>query len=234
MDYIDNVNKLTKKYMITFILNVVSFIVSLSLGIETSVLIIASIVSAVISIIVYNVFKKSSGMKSLAFHILTIAISFSIAAVYEHFSYGIHVTKSTNTTISIVSIVFLVVIIEALYLLMKLLINSFSLYKMSVVISLVFSSTLVFVVYYISKNYNSNFSSIFWITAFYSLIFFSSMVSVLFLKDTEKFESVLIFSHFFIFLIVFIIAISIIAEDGSFLELFSPDISNNKTKKLNK
>jgi hypothetical protein len=59
------------------------------------------------------------------------------------------------------------------------------------------------------------------------------MVSILFLKETEKFQTVLMVSHFFIFLIVFIIAVSIIAEDGSFLELFTPDISNNKNKKSN-
>lgn len=230
MDYINNVNKLIKNYMVTFMLNSIVFILTLSLGIETKWLIILSVLIAIISIISYNILKKSKNSKNVAFHILTIAISLSISAVYRHFSYGIGLTKSTDRKVSIVSILLLVLVFEILYLIMKLLINNLLLYKMTIVISLIISSTLVFIVYYLGKGDNFNFSAIFWLTIFYSVIFFSSMVSILFLKEDEKFQFVLMASHFFIFLIVFIIAITIISEDGSALELFAPDGYSKKNK----
>lgn len=232
MDYTNNANKLIKNYMLTFILNSIVFVVTLSLGIETKWLIILSVLTSIVSIIVYNILKQSKKLKNLAFHMLTIAISFSIAAVYSHFSYSVDFFNANDKTISISSIVVLTIIVEVLYLVMKLLINRFLLCKMAIFISLVFSSILVFAVYYFSKNYSASLLSIFWCTVFYSIIFFSSMVSILFLKEIEKFQTVLMVSHFFIFLIVFIIAVSIIAEDGSILEFFTPDIPNNKNKKV--
>jgi hypothetical protein len=233
MDYINNVNKLIRNYMLTFILNTIVFVFTLSLGIETKWLIILSVLTSIVSLIAYSILKKANKLKNLAFHILTIAISFLIAAVYSHFSYNVDFFNTDTKAISIPSLVALTIVVEGLYLVMKLLINRFSLCKMAIFISLVFSGTLILSVYYIGKNYNDSIFTIFYCTVFYSIIFFSSVISILFLKETEKFQTVLMVSHFFIFLIVFIIAVSIIAEDGSFLEFFTPDISNNKNKKSN-
>lgn len=226
MDYLSKCNKLINHYMIAFIVNTIFFIISVSLNINKSILIILSILMAGVSIVIYNLLKKNNKLNTLSFYILTIAISSSIAAVY---------TNSNYEYISIPSVIVFLLIIELFYFFMKILINKFTLYKSNIFISLLLGILLIVSIFYLGKFDTIIFDSLFWLVIFYSIIFFTSFITIIFLKDDSKFHFILMISYFFIFVMVFILAISIISEDGSLLDVFSPDITTNKkNKKINR
>ena len=226
MNYLLKCTKLINNYMIAFIVNTIFFIIAVSLNINKNVLIFSSILIAIASIVIYKLFKKNDKYNNLSFHIVTIAVSCCISAVY---------TNSNYEFISIPTIIGLLLIIEAFYLVMKMLINKFNLYKISIFISLILGVILVISVILL-RQFNSNtFDSLFWLVTFYSIIFFMSFISVIFLKKDTNFELVLMLSYCSIFVIIFVLAISIISEDGSILELFYPDwYEDKKNRKLNK
>ena len=116
---------------------------------------------------------------------------------------------------------------------MKILINKFTLYKSNIFISLLLGILLIVSIFYLGKFDTIIFDSLFWLVIFYSIIFFTSFITIIFLKDDSKFHFILMISYFFIFVLVFILAISIISEDGSLLDVFSPDITTNKKNKKN-
>lgn len=126
-----------------------------------------------------------------------------------------------------------VLVVELFYLLVNYLIQNHSFRKLSILISFVLAIVYVLGAIWISDANPKLFSGTMYVTIFYAVIFFTSILSTQYFKEAWSFNRLLIVSYFIIFVLVFAIAITLIVEDEGILELFVPDdwVSNKHVKK---
>lgn len=220
----EKVEELIRKYRYTFVMNAIALVGFLLLELHTTVYLVAAVAIAVLSILVYRYDK------GLGFHTITVAVSCCIAALYHQSSFGISLIKGEGN-LSLVTIVLSVVVIELLYLLMEKLINGYSIRTGMVIISLLFGVGIIVVSYFLEQANPEYFSGGFYLMLLYGIIFFNSILSILFIKEEGNLPLLLMVSYGIIFVVIFVTVLSFVLEDGSLLELLVPDEWGGQKKK---
>ena len=226
MTYIEKGEYLFTKYQQVFILNVIFALLFMCLDLGVGASLIFSAVFIALAIGVYFI------RKPLGFLTVSIAIGSTIAAVYQHLEMGLTISEGSDK-LAIAPVIILLLIIEFLYVIMKIIIIYNSHKNVGILLTLALSIGITVGSYILSSSYPQYFSGIFYITLFLMSIFFSSIVCTLYLDGGWPIQRLLMVSYVIIFVLVFGIALCIILEEGSIMEIFIPDsLPERKNKQI--
>ena len=216
MTYDEKGNYLFTKYQQAFVLNVLFVLTFIYLDLGVKVSLITAIAFIVLAIIIYFLHKP------LGFFTVSIAIGSGIAAVYSYLDMGLTFLEG-NKKLAIAPVLLLLLIIELFYAWIKLILLEHSHKKIGIGLALFFASSLSVLSYYLGKEYPSYFSGMFLITILFMLIFFSSILSILYMKENWSAQRIIMVSYVIIFVLIFGIVLTIVLEEDSILEFFIPD-----------
>ncbi len=224
MTYEEKGDYLFTRYQQAFLLNVliVLLLISLDLGVKNNLIIAA--VFIVSAIIIYFIHK------TLGFFTVSVAIGSAIAAIYQHFNIGLTFTQGEGQ-LAIAPVILLVLIIELLYVLVKIVIIENGHKSLGIFFALVLTISMSVLAYYLEEAYPVYLTGILYITLFFMGIFFSSIVSILYIKETWTPERLVMVSYVVIFVLIIGVVLSIVLEEDSFLELLIPDELLERKKK---
>ncbi len=224
MTYQEKGDYIFNRYQQALLLNVLFALlfIGLDLG-EKNNLIIAT-VFIISSITIYFIHK------TLGFFTVSVAIGSAIAAIYQYLNIGLTFTQGEGQ-LAIAPVILLLLIIELLYVLVKIIIIENGHKNLGIFFALVFTISMSVLSYYLEIAYPVYFTGILYITLFFMGIFFSSMVSILYMKGTWTPERLVMVSYVVIFVYIIGAVLSIVLEEDSFLELLIPDEWMERKKK---
>lgn len=222
MNWKEKVEELIRQYKHSFLVIAFTTIFLMWSGAGKQYLLVAAVVLAIGSIIIY------CGNQLSGFYGMAVAVSCTIAALYDH----LEITIGSNRN-EIIGSVFMIFLLTSVIILMYTLLEISGVTRRRTVILISFLCSVCFVVVVIvlGRYIPEFFADFVWLAGIYGIIFFSSMLSILLFGYIEDVYKVLMVSYGMIFVFLFMVVVSIIVEDGSLLELFVPDGEIPRKKK---
>lgn len=161
------------------------------------------------------------------------AVGSIIAALYQHKDIELTYLEGKNK-LSIISVLFFLLIVELLYVIVKKLMVGHKRIKTGILLALLISVGLVILSFFLAEQVPAYFSGICFVTLFLMVIFFASTISLKFIEGSWPVERLLMVSYVIIFVLLFLLALSIITEEDCISEFLLPeeDTKIRKKKKL--
>ncbi len=224
MSYKEKGLEMFSRYQQAFIIDAVAVGVCLKLQPGVKVSLIVAVCICLLGIVLYSVNKL------FGFFTISLAIASAIAALYQHFEIGFAIGEGEGK-LTIVALITLLVIIQLLYVLMKNLIFESSLKKTGIGLAFVFSVAVIALAYFLRDKMPLFYSELPYIAIIFMLIFTSSVLSVIFIKENWTIYRLLMVSYVMIFMLVFALVITIMLEDDTVLDALVPDGWGSSKKK---
>ncbi len=160
--------------------------------------------------------------QALGFLTVSVAIGCAVSAVYEHLDIGLTFFEG-NGKLAIAPVIILLLIIELLYVSMKLIIIEHSRIRLGILLALASFVGITALSYNLSNSLPLYFSGIFYITLLLMIIFFSSIICTLYMGGSWPIKRLLMVSYVIIFVLIFGIVLTLVLEEESILEFFILD-----------